>query len=826
VTATPGALAPYRVLDLVGPLGALAGKMLADLGADVVRVEPPEGSALRQLPPFADGVTPPEASLAWWAYAGGTRSVALDLESPDGRARFLDLVRAADFLFEALPPGTLDRWGLGWPALHRENRRLILTSISPFGQSGPHRDWRGPELIVQAMGGMLYPVGDPDRPPVRVGGAQAACQAAGQAVLGALVAHFEREQTGEGRWVDASAQHAVVNTLLSATALPALHGFTPNREGSAVRTSGFRRRILFRARDGFVALTVGGGVLSGAMMTALVKWMAEEGAAPDFMRERDWVKWDNAYLHAAGARGQEDLDRVADVVAAFTATRTKGQLYEAALQRGLLIAPVADMADLAEDRQLTARGFFAPVVEPRLRRTVPVPGAWAKLSLTPLRPPAPAPRLGEHTAEVLRDCPAPRAGAGSSAAPAPRAAPGRRPFEGLRVVDFAWVATGPLTGRLLADHGADVIRLESARRLDPGRTLTPWAEGKAGPNRSQGFANYNAGKRSMALDLAKPEARDLARRLIATADVVVESFSAGTTARWGLDWATLIRDHPRLIYLSSCQQGQTGPHAHYRGYGSLAAALAGFYSVTGWPDREPAMIYGAYTDFVAHHFASAAVLAALDHRRRTGLGQHIDLSQLESSLHFLAPEILEYTVNGRVPRSGGNADAVMAPHGIYPCRATDGERWCAIVCEDDAQWHALVEAMGKPEWALDPRWRTAAGRKAHEAALDARLAEWTSTESAGALAERLQAAGVPAGVAQSCADLHQDPGLTARRAFAWVEHPEMGRTPYETWAFRMGEDAAPRRAPLLGEHTREVLTQVLGLSPDEIARLVAADVFV
>jgi crotonobetainyl-CoA:carnitine CoA-transferase CaiB-like acyl-CoA transferase len=823
VSAPVGALAPYRVLDLTGALGPLAGKMLADLGADVVRVEPPEGSALRRLPPFADGVAEPEGSLAWWAYAAGTRSVTLDLETADGRAGLLSLVRAADFLLESLPPGTLDRLGLGWPALHRENRRLILTSISPFGQSGPHRDWRGPELVTQAMGGMVYAVGDPDRPPVRVGGSQASCQAAGQAVLGTLVAHFEREQTGEGRWVDASAQHAVTTTLLSATALPALHGFTPHREGSAVRTSGFRRRILFRAKDGFVALTVGGGALAGAMMTALVKWMTEECMAPDFMRERDWVKWDNAFLLAAGARGQEDIDRVSEAVAAFTAARTKAELYTAALERGLLIAPVDDMGDLAEDRQLAARGFFVPVAEPRIRRRVAVSGAWAKLSVTPLRAPAPAPRLGEHTTEVVEEWRRPRE---RPADAAPRAPGGPGPFEGLRVVDFAWVATGPLTGRLLADYGADVIRLESSKRLDPGRTLTPWAEGKAGPNRSQGFANYNAGKRSVALDLAKPEARDLARRLIATADVVVESFSAGTTGRWGLDWATLSREHPRLIYLSSCQQGQTGPHAHYRGYGSLAAALAGFYSVTGWPDREPAMIYGAYTDFVAHHFASAAVLAALDHRRRTGQGQHIDLSQLESSLHFLAPEILEYTVNGRVARSRGNADPLMAPHGIYPCRSTEGERWCAIACEDDAQWHALVEAMGKPEWALDKRLATADGRKAQEAALDARLAEWTATQSVGALAERLQAAGVAAGPAQSCADLHQDPSLTARRAFAWVEHPEMGRTPYETWAFRMGEDAAPRRAPLLGEHTHEVLTQVLRLSPDEIARLVAAGVFV
>ena len=825
MTAVRGALAPYRVLDLTGSLGPLAGKMLADLGADVVRVEPPEGSALRRLPPFADGVADPERGLAWWAYAAGTRSVALDLASPEGRDELLALARAADFMLESLPVGALERLGLGWDVLERENPRLILTSVSPFGQEGPRAGWRGPELVLQAMGGMLHPVGDPDRPPVRVGGAQASCQAAGQALLGTLVAHFEREQTGRGSWVDTAAQHALTSALLSETALPVLHHVTPTREGSAVRTSGFRRRILFRCKDGFVALTVGGGALAGAMMKALVAWMAAEGLAPEFMRERDWHQWDNAYLIGAGARGQEDIDRVSEAIAAFTATRTKAELYEAALTRGLLIAPVADMADLAADRQLAARGFFVPVAEPRVGRSVRFPGAWAKLSATPLRAPRPAPRLGEHTGEVRAEWRV-RA-AGVSPSPAPGTPRHRRPFEGIRVVDFAWVATGPLTGRLLAEFGADVIRLESARRLDPGRTLTPWAEQRSGPNRSQGFANYNAGKRSVALDLARPEARDVARRLIATADVVVESFSAGTTARWGLDWATLSRERPDLIYLSSCQQGQTGPHAHYRGYGSLAAALAGFYSLTGWPDREPAMIYGAYTDFVAHYFATSAVLAALDHKRRTGQGQHVDLSQLEASLHFLAPEILDFMANGRVPPSRGNADAVAAPHGVYPCAAAGGERWCAITCETDAEWRALVVALGAPEWARDAGLAEAAGRKAREAELDARLAAFTATEEAGALAARLQAASVPAGMVQSCADLHLDPQLARRIAFPLVDHPEMGRTPYETWAFRLGRDPAPpRRAPLLGEHTEEVLTELLGLSREEIARLTAAGILV
>jgi benzylsuccinate CoA-transferase BbsF subunit len=391
-------------------------------------------------------------------------------------------------------------------------------------------------------------------------------------------------------------------------------------------------------------------------------------------------------------------------------------------------------------------------------------------------------------------------------------------LRGLRVIDFAWVVTGPITGRLLAEFGADVIRVESARRLDPGRTIPPWAAGQAGPNRSQSFANANAGKRSVALDLALPAARAIARRLIERADVVIESFTPGTMARWGLDYQSVRALKPDIVYVSSCQQGQTGPHAHYRGYGSLAAALAGFYTVTGWADREPPMVYGAYTDFVAHHFASAALLAALDHRARTGEGQHIDIAQRETGLHFLAPEILEYTVNGRVAGRRGNADPQAAPHGVYPSAGAD--RWCAIACESDEQWRALARVMGEPAWAADPRLATLAGRKAHEAELDRRLAEWTRGQEAKALMATLQAAGVPAGAVQSCQDLHLDGQIAAREALVWLEHPEMGRTPHEAWAFRLNGDTPPlRRAPCLGEHTEEVLRETLGMTEGEIAQL-------
>ncbi|MBI4590298.1 MAG: CoA transferase [Candidatus Rokubacteria bacterium] len=810
-----GPLAGYRVLDLTDARGVLCGKILADLGADVVKVEPPGGNPVRSLGPFAGDIQEPERSLHWWAYAANCRSLLADLETPEGMARVRDLAGRADFLLESLPPGRLDRLGLGWEALKRANPRLILTSITPFGQTGPYRDWKGPDLVVQGMAGMMFHLGDSDRPPVRIGVPQAYLQAAAQAAVGTLVAHSWRERTGQGQWVEVSAQVAMMWTMMSETGLPALHGFEPFRDGVHARYAGFRRRIIFPCADGFVALIASGGAIGGPAMEALTAWMDEEGMAPDFMRGRDWRAWDAAYLLGAGERGQAELDQVEAAAARFFATKTKGALYEGALARGVLLAPVADTRDLLENAQLAARDFFVPVTLPRVGRQVVHPGPFARFSVTPTTLRRPAPSIGEHTADVLPSWE--RTGAterGHACDPSSSA-----PFEGIRVIDLAWVATGPITGRLLAEFGADVIRLESATRIDPGRTLPPWADREAGPNRSQLFANYNAGKRSVALNLSHPKALEIARQLIAQADVVVESFTPGTMARWGLGYPDLRSLKPDIILLSTCQQGQTGPHSHYAGYGSLAAALAGFYALTGWPDREPAMIYGAYTDFVAHHFASAALLAALDHRRRTGEGQHVDLSQFEASLHFLAPAILDYAVNGRVAARRGNRDDGAAPHNAYPCAGPD--RWCVIVCEDEADWRSLCRIMGEPEWCRRPEFASQESRRCNAEELDRLIGQWTVAQDPASLARQLQAVGVPGGVVQSCSDLHRDPQLSAWGAFRWLDHPEIGRAPYEAWPFRCSETPGQLRpAPCLGEHTHAVMTELLGMSRSEVDGLI------
>ncbi len=394
------------------------------------------------------------------------------------------------------------------------------------------------------------------------------------------------------------------------------------------------------------------------------------------------------------------------------------------------------------------------------------------------------------------------------------------PLADLKILDFSWVGVGPITVKYLADHGATVVRVESHARLDVVRLGPPWHDAKPGIERTQFYASYNTSKYGLALDLGKPEARAIARRLATWADVVVESFTPRVMRGWGLAYEDLRRLNPRLVMMSTCLQGQTGPHAEFPGYGQLMAALSGFYATAGWPDRDPAPPYGAYTDFIVPRLAASVLLAAIDHQQRTGEGQHLDVSQFEASLHFLAPALLEYELGGEPATRSGNFSDHAAPHGAYPCAGND--RWIALSVRTDTEWHSLCEILGRPAWADDPRFATRAARVAATAELDALVAEATRPRDARELFDALQAAGIAAGVVQSCLDLHADPTLAGWGFFQWLEHPVRPPAPYEGHALRL--DATPGRlrwaAPTLGEHTAFVLREVLGMGEGEIARLV------
>jgi benzylsuccinate CoA-transferase BbsF subunit len=455
------------------------------------------------------------------------------------------------------------------------------------------------------------------------------------------------------------------------------------------------------------------------------------------------------------------------------------------------------------------------------------------------------------------------------------------PLADLKVLDLMWVMAGPAATRVLADYGATVVRVESGHRVETARTLQPFWHGQPGPEASGLFWNMNAGKLGMTLNAEQPATRDVILDLVRWADVVVESFSPKAMKAWGLDYESLRQVKPDIIMLSSCLMGQTGPLAMFAGFGNLAAAIAGFFNVTGWPDRSPAGPFGAYTDYVSPRFTVAAILAAVDHHRRTGQGQYIDQSQAEAALHFLSPALLDYTVNDHVMTGQGNRDPHMAPHGVYPAQPEPStlahramepgsdavwamactvsgrpelvgdaryntpdkrrerndeiaammpswtvDRWVAIACRDDDDWRRLADAMEQPRLADDPRFATLADRQAHEDELDAIIGAWTCDQPASDVEQRLQAAGVPAHNVQNSRQAWEDPQLAHRQHFATVPHAEFGDTIIEGTRFHLSLTPAriERGAPTLGEHTFEVLERILGYDADRIAELAAQEV--
>ena len=394
-------------------------------------------------------------------------------------------------------------------------------------------------------------------------------------------------------------------------------------------------------------------------------------------------------------------------------------------------------------------------------------------------------------------------------------------LEGINVLDFCWVAAGPMGTKYLAEYGATVVRVESARRPETLRRAAPFTDGVAGMNRSVYFANQNPNKYGITIDMSHPRARELVLRAVIWADLVTENFTPGTMERWCLGYADLEKVNPRIIMFSTSMLGRGGPLESQPGFGPVLSSLAGLTHITGWPDRDPVNPYGAYTDFVVPRFAVASILAAIDYRRRTNKGMHLDMSQLEASIHFSAPFVLDYAVNNREQGRRGNRDQGMAPHGVYPCQGED--RWIAIACATDEQWQTLsrlIFPVGQG-WPHEELFSTLLGRKSSEDELDKLIGQWTTGWDSRELMDTLQKAGVPAGMVNDTRDLFEDPQLTYRQHFQYLEHPEIGV--YATDRSELDLSRTPgtldRAAPLLGQHTEQVLTEIFGLSTEEYRSL-------
>lgn len=397
-------------------------------------------------------------------------------------------------------------------------------------------------------------------------------------------------------------------------------------------------------------------------------------------------------------------------------------------------------------------------------------------------------------------------------------------YAGLRILELGAGAAGPVATRYFAEQGATVIRIESSRRPDFLRTLHARPGEPPDLDRSPMFALLNPDKWSVALDLQTPDGVDLALRLVDWADVVTQNFAPGAMDKLGLGPPQLLERKPGLIVVTSSLFGATGPQRHYPGFGGQGAAIAGFNHLTGWPDREAIGPYATITDSLSPRYVAVLIAAALWERGRHGVGQHIDVSQIETGVYSLSEWIVRASASGESLARAGNRRAGAAPHGVYPCAGDDA--WIAIDVETDAEWHALVAVMGAPPWTQEPRFLSALGREANQAELDRLVGEWTRTDAPYALMAKLQAAGVPAGVVQGFRQLLRDPQLAHRRHFETLDHAALGPLPYERSGFRLSESPGgfDDSGPLLGEDGDLVFGEILGLSPEEIERLVAAGV--
>ena len=825
----PQALSGVRVLELGGPLGHYCGRLLADLGADVVKIEPPAGDAVRRRGPFAGDRPDPEGSLPFYYFNANKRSLVLDLESVHGREKFLDLVRSADAVVESFPAGYLPGIGLGYDALRRVRSDLVLTSITGFGQTGPYASFRSNDLIASAMGGLLYMSGDPDAAPVVPPCDEAEELADAHAAYATLVALYNRRATGAGAHLDVSLQETVASLYFTIVRY-GMKAEIVRRIGSSVPA---RWCGIYPTRDGWASVYVG----PTPHFRAFMEWAGH----PDEISGPEWE--DPQYRTAHYQVMDEHFRRL-------TLARTTEEVARQGQEYHIPVGPVYTTGQFLDHAHTRARGFRMQVEHPTAGR-LPFPGATYRFAASPWRLSRPAPLLGQHTEEVLAELapsPAPRAGETpalpgrpptppapctlhpepptSSPSPSTPSPPPSTlhppPFSRIRILDFSRVWAGPFGTRYLGDLGAEVIRVESAVFLD--QRSAPGTDPQRRYEQTCLFQEVNRSKLSITLNLHDARARDLVRRLVRVVDVVTENFSPRVMKRWDLDYAHLRRQRHDLIMVSQPGFGASGPLRDFVAYGSTLTAFVGISSLWCHPGA-PGEVWGhlSHLDFVAAAHAATAVTAALHHRAHTGEGQHVEVAMAEAAAATMGVAYLDYLVNGRVWQPAGNRSPHW-PQNLFRCRGHD--RWCAIAITSDGEWERFRAALGEPTWTADPRFATNTARLTHQDDLDRRIGEWTSEYTPHQVMWLLQRAGVPAGAVQTGEDLYYDHHLRQRGFITQVDHPETGPATHAGIVPNvMGSSRqVRRRAPLLGEHNEYVFGDLLGLSRTAVEELVEAEV--
>jgi crotonobetainyl-CoA:carnitine CoA-transferase CaiB-like acyl-CoA transferase len=777
----PTPLAGVRVIDMAEGKGEMCGRFLADLGADVIRVEPPGGAPSRARPPLHGGV-----SLHFATHNAGKRGVMIDHTSAEGREQLLRLLDGADIWIESARPGAMSELGLGMDVVQARNAELVVLSITDFGQTGPYRDWVATDWTLLAMGGVLSRSGLPGREPLMPPGDLADAVTALQAAWAALVAYWNRLEHGHGDRVDFSLYEAtaqVVDPAMGVVGTAQVAGYEQTRDRPAPGPY-----PIFRCRDGHVRVVL----LAPRQWQAMRAWLGEPAELQDPELETiSGRALASARLHAVFERHFRE--------------RGKYELTMEGQARGVPIAPVLEPADVLAAEHYRTRGAIARTEVAR-GIEAEAPAGFAEIDGRRVRPARRAPELGEHDDEVFAE-PARtvlRASADGHGV--------RRPFEGLRVLDFGVIVLGAEAARLFADQGAEVIKIES-RAFPDGARVSPVH-----------FAIGHRGSKSIGVNLRSAEGLEVVKRLVAESDVVLANYKPGTLEKLGLGPQTLREINPRIVVAGSSAVGATGPWSGWMGYGPLVRCASGLTSLWRYPE-DPESFSDSTTihpDHYAARVTAITVLAALIERRRTGAGAEVATSQAETILMQMGTLLVAEALQPGSVKATGNVGVGAAPWGVYQCAGDD--EWCVVTVRDDEDWHRLRTALGDPEWAAREELATMTGRIALCTEIDRHLARWIRRRSPREVTAALQDAGVAAGFMQRPAEYEDDPQLRARDFFRVLEQPGIDPRTIDNAPFRSRGIPAPAsaRAPELGEHTRDICTELLGMQAVEVDRLIAA----
>ena len=768
-------------------------RLFADLGADVVKVEAPTGDSSRALGPFPDGEgSHPERSAMFHFLNAGKRGAVADLDDPKDLEFFHSLLAGADVLVENCEAAEYQRWGLDGATLLERHPHLVAVSLSPYGRSGPWAGRPGSDLTAQAASSLLLGLGMPEREPVRIPYDQADYQGALHAFAAALCALRERRSSGRGQVVDISVAQVMAYCVGGMHLVSAKNGAKWGRRGMVLKGSPYPTGF-FECKDGFVCIASQTPKQWEAFLSLMgnPKW-SKEGQAGN-----------SIYL------GLVDVKPADKHFRKWLMEYTRSELLEMAVAEGIVMGVAQRPDEVLDSPQFAFRELWAELEVGDRKVRVPKPGYMVTKTPTELRTGGPA--LDANGKQLRAEAPAPvqleqgkRLG---------------RSLEGVRVLDFGWNWAGPMAGQLLADMGAEVIRVETSKRQDLMRFLD---------YTSFFFCHNNRSKKSVTINVAKPEGSRLVQRLAGKADIVMDNFAAGVMAKNGLSYDDLKQENPDIIVVSMSMAGQQGPHRGMRGFASIATAYSGLELMVGYPEAgiSTGLLPFGIGDTTMAIQAVMGGLAALHHRDNTGEGQFVDVAQTDSSTATLAEPLLEYQLQGKLAGPQGNHHAQLFPHGLFA--ASGEERWLSLAVRNEREWKALCEVMGRPEWASDASLDTVEGRRARADEINAAISEWCAGQERDAAAEALTAAGVPASELLELEERNAHPQYQERDFI--LEHDFEGFDPCRIYATPWQLSATPPEltgpTPTLGEHNNYVFKEILGLGDDEIADLQKREILV